>query len=361
MLHLDEGPKIMYGYRDTTPPCAPGSSAAGAANAIKSVRYFLFVQKRIGFMKAFVFGGAGLLGSTSAFLLAKEGLCDEIVLCDLFADKAKNHAMDMSQAVYAVSKTKITAGTLADMAGSGLVISGFSIPTTNPGAWTYDDTKRSLPVLRELAEALRTYAPNAVVVSMTNPLDAINYTLWKLSGLPRRQFIGFSFNDSLRMRWGIGNYLGICPQHIRCASMGEHGGQKVQIYSHVEIDGALRPFTEEEVRASDALQKSFWDEFYPLGALRTAGWTSAMGMLEVVEHIAGRRTGYVGCSCVLDGEYGLKDLSIGVPAHLGPGGVEKIEEFDLNERERAGFYGAAENIQKVIAQTFTAMDPAAGQ
>ena len=268
-------------------------------------------------MKAFVFGGAGLLGSTSAFLLAKEGLCDEIVLCDLFADKAKNHAMDMSQAVYAVSKTKITAGTLADMAGSGLVISGFSIPTTNPGAWTYDDTQRSLPVLRELAEALRTYAPNAVVVSMTNPLDAINYTLWKLSGLPRRQFIGFSFNDSLRMRWGIGNYLGICPQHIRCASMGEHGGQKVQIYSHVEIDGALRPFTEDEVRASDALQKSFWDEFYPLGALRTAGWTSAMGMLEVVEHIAGRRTGYVGCSCVLDGEYGLKDLSIGVPVDRG--------------------------------------------
>lgn len=301
-------------------------------------------------MKVFVFGGAGLLGSTSAFLLAKEGICDEIVLCDIFKDKAKNHAMDMSQAIYAVSNTKVRSGTLADLDGSDIVISGFSIPASNPGAWTYEDTKNALPILTELGEHLRMRAPNAVVVSMTNPLDAVNYLLWKISGLPRRQFIGFSFNDSLRMRWGIGNYLNIAPDRIRCASMGEHGGTKVQIYSHVEVDGKNQTFTDEEVRRIDSIQKDFWDEFYPLGSLRTAGWTSAMGMLEIIEHIVGRKKGYVGCSCVLDGEYGLKGLSIGVPAHLSLRGVEKIEEFSLTECERSGFCTAAENIRKAIEQ-----------
>lgn len=301
-------------------------------------------------MKVFVFGGAGLLGSTSAFLLAKEGVCDEIVLCDVLAKKAKNHAMDMSQAIYAVSNTKVTSGALADMEGSDIVISGFAIPSSNPGAWSYDDTKNAIPILRELADSLRTYAPDAVVVSMTNPLDAVNYLLWKLSGLPRKQFIGFSFNDSLRMRWAIGNYLNISPDRIRCASMGEHGGHKVQIYSSVEIDGKLHTFTDQEICEIDALQKAFWDEFYPLGALRTAGWTSGMGMLEIVEHIVGRKEGYIGCSCVLDGEYGLDGLSIGVPAKLSLNGVEKIEEFSLTNSEREEFLTAADDIKTAIGR-----------
>lgn len=299
-------------------------------------------------MKAFVFGGAGLLGSTSAFLLAKEGICDEIVLCDAFAGKAKNHAMDMTQAVYAVSKTKVRTGTLDDMAGTDIVISGVGIPSSNPGAWVPEDIKNALPIIKDLTDHLRELAPNAVVVSMTNPLDAVNYLLWKMSGLPARQFIGFSFNDSLRMRWAVGNYLNISPDRIHCVSMGAHGGRKTQIYSHVEIDGQLWHFTEEEIREIDRVQKTFWDEFYPLGFLRTAGWTSGMGMLEVVEHIVGRKQGFAGCSCIVNGEYGLSDLSIGVPAQLSLKGVEKIEELPLTDHERSELMAAAEEIRTTI-------------
>lgn len=301
-------------------------------------------------MKIFVLGGAGLLGSTSAFLLAKEGICDEIVLYDISADKVKNHAMDMTQAIYAVSNTAVHDGTMADLAGSDIVISGFAVPSSNPGIWSLNDTKNALPILTEFADNLRRLAPHAVVISMTNPLDAVNYILWKLSNLDRKQFVGFSFNDSLRMRWGIGNYLNITPDRIHCVSMGEHGGSKVQIYSHVEIDGKLRTFTDKEAHEIDFIQQAFWDEFYPLGKLRTAGWTSASGMLEMVEHIVGRKKGCAGCSCILDGEYGLKDLSIGVPAQLSLNGVEKIEEFSLTASERSRFDLAAAKIRMTIDQ-----------
>ena len=303
-------------------------------------------------MKAFVFGGAGTLGSTSAFLLAKEGLYDEIVLCDTFAPKAKNHAMDMGQAVWASTQADIRSGELSDMDGADLVISAFGIPQSNPGAWSYDDTQHMLPILTELCDNLRTRAPEAAVITMTNPVDAINYAMHKLSGLPRERFLGYSFNDSLRMRWGISRYLGIPASDIHCVSMGEHGPTKVQIYSCAEVNGKPYPFTPEQTQEIDATQKAFWDEYLPLGSLRTAGWTSAMGILELAEHIQGRRTGYVGCSCVLDGEYGLHGLSVGVPAHLGPGGVQKVEELPLTDQERQGFLASAEKISGVLRDAF---------
>lgn len=303
-------------------------------------------------MKAFVFGGAGTLGSTSAFLLAKEGLCDEIVLCDVFADKAKNHAMDMGQALWAASGAEVRCGGLSDLDGADLVISAFSVPGSNPGAWRREDTERAMPILTELCAALRERAPGAVVITMTNPVDALNYAMHRLSGLPREQFIGYSFNDSLRMRWAISRHLGVPASDVRCVSMGEHGPTKVQIYSCAEVRGRRCALTEQEAKVIDAVQKDFWDEYLPLGALRTAGWTSAMGILELAEHILGRKTGYVGCSCVLDGEYGLSCLSVGVPAHLGPGGVQKIEELPLSDTERAGFLASADKISGLIRGSF---------
>lgn len=295
-------------------------------------------------MKVFIVA-AGTLGSTTAFVLAQRNICSEIVIYDVFAPLAAHHAMDIGQSVCALSRTKIRAGTYSDLAGSDIVIVAAGLSAKQFTGDFVADAAQLVPMLQELGTAVNTYAPDAKVIIMTNPVDVVCAVFQKISQLPAKHIIGFSYNDTIRMKWALGAHYGISPAQIDAVVMGEHGPTKVQIFSQVKLANTDANMTEADIASVKKLIGEFWKEFSETGINRTAGWTSATSVCEMVDRIAGVKSTSIPCSCALDGGYGHDGIYAGVPAYLGRDGIERIEQISLNAKEAEAFALSCQEIQ----------------
>ena len=288
-------------------------------------------------MKKISFIGGGTLGSTTAYTLGMKGLCDQIVIYDIAHELALHHAMDIGQALCKSGYATITAAdSPEDIAGSDVVYIASSFPMA------FGDKKYSvygdfLTQLQETAEILRKYAPDSLIITLSNPVDIINTMLYKLSGKPARHFVGFSINDSVRLDMAIAARLGIEPRTVTSYCIGEHGMTKVPVLSHVKIGDDVRSFSDTEAEEIQNYTKDWWMSFLKLGINRTAGWSSASFSSLYVEQIVGRYTEPLEASVILSGQYGCEDISLGTPAVIDENGVKTIIELDLNEREKGLF------------------------
>ncbi|MGN1290218.1 MAG: malate dehydrogenase [Bradyrhizobium sp.] len=292
-------------------------------------------------MKAFIIG-SGTLGSTTGFLLAEHGLYDEIVLFDPFAPLAVNHSMDMLQAVCLTTNVAVRAGSLADMAGSDLVVMSAGIRSKASTPDFVGTAVEMAPLIGQIADALRT-APDAIVVTMTNPVDTLSYLLCRLSGLPEKQFLGFTWNDSLRFRWAIGKHFGVAPEQVEAYMVGEHGMSKLAVWSDVKVNGVKHAFSPEEREAVSAIQNGFWGEYMKVSDLRTAGWTTAYGALQQIRYVLGVNQGWCPCSVILG------DYSAGQPAKLDRRGLVEAMPLHLAADEQALYDQSVAKIRGMIA------------
>lgn len=297
-------------------------------------------------MKVFILGGAGTLGSSAAFHIGQRGLADEIVLCDINEKLLIHHFMDLQQSVCMDGGTRMRAGSSADMEGSDVVLICAS-PSTDPTD-AMSGADRIPGFIRETAGLLKKHAPQALVINLANPLDAINWLLWRESGLNRGQFIGFSLNDAIRLSMAVGEHLGVEPGRVEAYSLGEHGANKVSVLSRVLVDGEARSFDAAARAEILRIRDGWWGGFLAQGIRRTAGWSSAVYASWYIEAALGLRKGPLCCSCALDGEYGLFDVSVGVPAIIGPGGVSEIVELPIDEAEREALAASAGVVRGVI-------------
>lgn len=299
-------------------------------------------------MKVFVVGGGGLLGSTTAFCIAERGLADEIVLYDICEPMARHQAFDLTQGSCLISGTKIRAGGWEDIAGADLVISASGLTMDTHSRDNVENLKNLKPQIVALATHLKELAPDAVVLTMTNPIDLFSYMVWKLSGLPRERFLGFCINDTIRMREGLAILFGEDARDIEAYVAGEHSPSKVQLYSTVKVRGEARSLTEEEKTQLNETLRRRWEDFLSLGIRRTAGWTSAVGAVMMVEAMYGRRSDILPCSVIPDGEYGLRDISVGLPVKLCPGGVEQIVELPITRQEARDLAASVKGMRDVL-------------
>lgn len=295
-------------------------------------------------MKVFIVA-AGTLGSTTAFVLAQRDICSEIVIYDVFAPLATHHAMDIGQSVCALSHTKIRAGTYSDLAGSDIVIVAAGLSAKQFTGDFVADAAQLIPMLQELGDAVNTYAPDAKVIIMTNPVDVVCTVFQKISQLPANHIIGFSYNDTIRMKWALGAHYGISPAQIDAVVMSEHGPTKVQIFSQVKLANENANMTGADIASVQKLIGGFWKEFNETGISRTAGWTSATSVCEMVDRLAGIKTTPIPCSCALEGAYGQHGLYAGVPAYLGSDGVVRVEEIELDTAEADAFALSCQEIR----------------
>lgn len=298
-------------------------------------------------MKIFILGGAGTLGSSAAFHLGRLGLAGEIVLCDINEKLLTHQLLDLQQSVCMDGGVSFCAGTPSDMEGSDIVLVCAS-PSLDPTD-AMSGAGRIPGFVSETAGMLKNYAPEALVINLANPLDAINYLLWRESGLERRQFIGFSLNDAIRLSMAVGEHLGVAPRRVEAYSLGEHGASKVAVLSRVLVDGEAVGFTEPDRAEILKIRDGWWKNFLAQEIKRTAGWSSAVYAGRYIEAAAGKRTGPLCCSCVLDGEYGLYGVSLGVPALIGPDGVQQIVELPLDAGERSALGASAKAVRGIIA------------
>lgn len=284
-------------------------------------------------IKASIIGASGTLGSAAAFMIATQGLVQELIMLDLNQNLLKSHVMDLEQAMTGMHDMQIRAGNPEDLAGSDLVIMTAGAP------WRYIESRMellddSLPIMQKVGTQIAQYCPDAVIITATNPVDPLNYALYQITGIDRSRLLGYSFNDSTRFRLMVARTLGVKSTQVEGYVIGEHGEHQVLLFSSVRVDGKPVNFSPEQKKKIREEIPNFLHAFESLGTGRTSGWTSAVGLTAMVSAIV-KNTGCIyPCSVLLNGEYGAPEISASLPVKLGRQGLQEIIELELSPDER---------------------------
>jgi malate dehydrogenase len=312
-----------------------------------STRIFVYFVYWGGTMKISIIGAAGSVGAPAAFYLGARGLADEIVMIGGKKQNVlKQHAMDIGTALSALDVT-VRAGDYSDMVGSDIVINAAGAPQ-GVIADRMEMLPKNISLIEYISEQIRRYCSDAFIITATNPVDPLNYAGFLAGGFDRRRVIGYSINDSFRFKEMVARTKAVKVSRVDGMVLGEHGSSQVLLFSSVGIDGQRVSFTEEEKNDIRSEVPNILKRYEELQAGRTAGWTCAIGLEIITRAVIENQQIVIPCSVVLDGEYGLHNISMSIPAVLGRQGVETIVELPLTGDEQAG-------LEKTVATLRPAM------
>ena len=281
-------------------------------------------------MNVLIVGGGGTIGSATAAYLAWKQVVDTIYILDVNQNMAESHVMDLSQAAFSCSRTRIKVGAWSDLADCQMMIVAVGLSASVATHDYCKDMASLMPVISEISDALHRYNPHIPVLSMTNPLDAFNYTLYHTANLPAKQFLALSQNDTLRFQWALAPHLGCSPDQIECYVVGEHGPGKLPLFSTISVGGKKKQLSSAEQQEVLSEMSVWWKHFLEVSGVRTAGWTSGAAAAQVVEAVAGLRNAPIACSVILDDEQGF---SMGWPVYLDLSGVQEALPLSLTADE----------------------------
>ncbi|MEW6568760.1 MAG: malate dehydrogenase [Chloroflexota bacterium] len=295
--------------------------------------------------------GAGQTGATAAHWLAEREVGD-LVLVDVVEGLAQGKALDLSQALPIVgSDVRVVGGTeYAETAGSDIVVITAGL-ARKPGMSREELLSANSAIVRQAVERSLAVSPDAILIVLTNPLDAMSYLAMRVGGLPRERVIGQAgVLDSARMRSFVAAELGVSVQNVHCYVLGGHGDEMVPLKRHSNVAGMPLVDLLPSDRLEAIVQRTRLAGGEIVGLLKTGSAYYAPGaaLAQMVEAILRDRHLIVPASAYLQGEYGLSDLFFGVPAQLGRGGLEKVIEYDLNAEERQALARSAEKVRETI-------------
>jgi malate dehydrogenase len=296
--------------------------------------------------------GAGNIGGELANLCAQRELGD-VVLFDIpaKADYAKGKALDLEQNGAVLGYDVRITGTSdwKDCAGADVVIVTAGVPR-KPGQSRDDLVATNLPIIRSVADGAKEHCPNAFVIVISNPLDAMVYELQRRTGFSREKVVGMAgVLDSARFSLFLARETGLNIRDIRAMVLGGHGDDMVPILSATTVDGV--PVTEfvakEKLDAIVARTRVGGGEIVKLMGT-SAYYAPASAAVAMAEAYLFDQKRLMPCAAYLTGQYGYKDLYIGVPVVLGGKGVEKIVELKLSEEEKAMLAKSAASVSSIV-------------
>lgn len=297
--------------------------------------------------------GAGHVGESTALYIAERGLAD-VTLIDIIEGMPQGKALDMQQTAPLWHKGGKIGGSndLADVKGADVVIMTAGFPR-KPGMSRTDLLKANVDIIRPAAEAVKKNAPDAYVVVVTNPLDVMTYLFWKVTGFPKNRVMGMAgILDSTRMRAFIAMELGVSGADIHAMVLGGHGDSMVPLPRYTTVGGV--PITEllpaDRIEAITKRTAGGGGEIVKLLKTGSAYYAPAMSAVDMAEAILKDQKRLVPCSVLLQGEYGMKDLFVGVPVIIGGKGVEKIVELKLSKDELAALQKSGKEVADSIAE-----------
>ncbi len=302
-------------------------------------------------MKVVLDGGAGGVGASLAYNLLLGDQTHEIVLVDPRERTAVSHIMDLEQVLELGARGTVRAGTIADTADADIVVVTASAPLrANASRLVFLEENAAL--IADLADVIRGHGPawGGVVVMVTNPVDPLVMHMHRRSGLDRRRVIGYTINDSLRLRTGISRATGRRPGSIEAWVIGEHGDGSVPLFSAVRCSGKPLTLDRAQQAAASEFMRGWYVRHVALDPTRSSTWTSGLGVAQMIAAIGGGGAAPTPASVVLDGEYGLRDVSVTVPVTLGREGVISIVEWPLADAERDALQRAADTVRAAAAQ-----------
>ncbi len=297
--------------------------------------------------------GAGRVGESTAQILAKEELCQELVLLDIHDGMPQGVALDIQESASLLRfDTRVTGGTdPAMIAGADIIIVTAGIPR-KPGMSRSDVLETNLSIIDKIVTDALNYAPDAMLIMVTNPVDVLTWYAWQKSGWPRQRVFGQSGAlDTARMTSFIALETGYSIKDISALVLGGHGDAMVPLPRFTDIAGI--PIThflsEEKIRQINLRTQQGGGEILALKQHSSAYDSPAAAVAIMVDAICHNRRRILPCVSVLDGEYGQYDIAMGVPAVLTRAGLVDIIELQLNEDEQAAFQASANMVSSDIA------------
>jgi malate dehydrogenase len=295
--------------------------------------------------------GAGQTGAATALWLSAKGLCD-IVLVDICEGLAKGKAIDMQEAMPILRHPVTITGTkeYKDTANSNIIIITAG-HTRKPGMSRDDLLNINAEIVRTTVEQALVYSPDAIFIVLTNPVDALTYLAYKISGLPKNRVIGQGgILDSARFRILLAQELGVSVESVHAYVLGGHGDTMVPMLRHAYVSGIplLDMLPLDRIHELVERARNRGAEIINLLRNGSAAFAPGAALVEMVEAILNDSHRVVPCSAYLEGEFGLRDIFFGVPVQIGKDGVEKIIELSLNIEERSALEASANKIRELI-------------
>jgi len=295
--------------------------------------------------------GGGNIGGVLAEQAAYRELGD-VVMFDVVEGLPQGKALDMAEGAPLVGADSAISGTndYADIAGSDVVIITAGL-ARKPGMSRDDLLKTNLSIMKQVAEGVRDNAPDAFVIVISNPLDAMVYTFKEVSGFPKHRVVGMAgILDSTRFRSFVAWELGVSVKDVTALVLGGHGDTMVPLVRYCTVAGV--PITQliepDRIEAIVERTKGAGGEVVALLKTGSAFVSPALSALEMAEAYLRDKKRVFACACLCEGEYGIDGLYVGVPCVMGAGGVERVLEVELNDEERKAFDASVDHVRKLV-------------
>ena len=309
--------------------------------------------------------GAGQIGGTLAHLIGIKELVDEVVLFDVASGIAKGKALDIAQSSSVDGFNVKLSGTdnYEDIKNSDVIIITAGVPR-KPGMSRDDLLGINLKIIKQVAEGIKKNSPNAFVICITNPLDVMVMALQKYSGLPSNKVVGMAgILDSSRFKLFLSLELNVPVKEIEAMVMGGHGDTMVPLPRFTKVSG--KPLldlvkegkiSEERLESINQRTRDGGAEIVKFLEKGSAFYAPAASGVQMAEAYLNDSKQILPCAVYLSGQYGFTDIYAGVPVVIGKAGVEKIEEIELDQKEKDEFNNSVEAVRK-LWEAATNIDP----
>jgi malate dehydrogenase len=301
--------------------------------------------------------GSGMIGGTLAHVCAREELGD-VVLFDIVEGLPQGKALDLAEATAVFGRDSSLKGAqdYADIAGADICIVTSGVPR-KPGMSRDDLLGINLKVMKSVGEGIKAHAPNAFVICITNPLDAMVWALREFSGLPHRQVVGMAgVLDSARFGYFLAEKLGVSVEDVHAWTLGGHGDDMVPMVRYSTVGGLPLPalidqglLTQADLDGIVQRTRGGGGEIVALLKTGSAYYAPAESAVAMAKSYLKDKKRVLPCAAHLTGQYGLSDIYVGAPAVIGAGGVERVIEFPLDDGEKAMFAKSVASVQGLIA------------
>ncbi|WP_195973147.1 L-lactate dehydrogenase [Clostridium thermobutyricum] len=300
--------------------------------------------------------GTGLVGSSTAFSLVTQGVCDEVLMTDINKERAIGEAMDLNHSIeYLNRNVKVKAADYGEYGDVDVVVITAGAPP-KPGQSRLDTLGMTADIVKSIVNPIMESGFKGFFIIVSNPADIIAYYVYKLSGLPKSHVLSTGTSiDTARLKNFIGELVDVDPRSVQGYSMGEHGDSQMVPWSHITVGGKsfLKVLEDNKDRFPNVDLKELvkdtaeagWEVYKRKGTTYYAIATATVGIIKAILNNENR---IIPVSTLLEGEYGVNGVFAGVPAILNSNGVKEVVEIHLNEEEENNFKNSINVIKEYV-------------
>ncbi len=299
--------------------------------------------------------GCGFVGSASAFALMESGLFSEVVLIDNNEDKAEGEALDISHGLPFAKPMQIYAGGYEDISDAAIIVVTAGAGQ-KPGETRLDLVKKNVAIFKSVIPEITKYNQDGILLVVANPVDILTYVAAKLSGFPSNRVFGSgTVLDTARLKYLLGDHLGVDPRSIHAFIIGEHGDSEIAAWSSANVSGIpLSSFCEMRGHynhnkamheIADEVKNSAYEIIEKKGATY---YGIAMSVKRICEAIVRDEKSILPVSSIQKGNYGIEGVSLSMPAIVGKHGVEALVPIELSKKEQEDLTKSAQTLKDVL-------------